>query len=191
PGVLRGFRCRHPHIRIKVLASDKNENLQKARCDLAVRARFQLSRQTPPENQFLRLPLTLVCAPDLPLDLSMPAEERIEALPYLGYTFRVTNRVLLAESPDAKRPIRLNVNADVEINNASFGSEMALQGHGMALVIRQCVEHHIDAGRLVEVAPELDFGCVHLQLLQRDPYPSDAAAAVKDYLLHALPLQQT
>ena len=183
PEILSGFQKKYPSIKTVVLSSDKEVDLKEHNCDFAIRAEFSLSSQQPKDDVFARLPITLICSPNLMPDKTTSVEELCKTIPFVGFTFRRSNQVLLAEEPNSSRSHRLKVRTQLEINSAFFGKELALQGLGMALVIEPCNRADLEQGRLVRVAPELDFGQVNLKLVYRDQYPSESAMAFGQFIL--------
>jgi DNA-binding transcriptional LysR family regulator len=152
--VIAAFRERHPRVRVELQLEDRFVDLVGEGIDLA----FRITR---PEDSSLacrRLadtPLVIVGAPALLERLGVPAS--IEALvdyPVIAYRGEQAHIDYWPyRSADGIRTV--GVQPVLVLNDGEAVVEAACLGVGLALLARYTVAAELDAGRLVEVLPEV------------------------------------
>ncbi|MEM7058468.1 MAG: LysR family transcriptional regulator [Pseudomonadota bacterium] len=177
PGLLSAYRARWPEVRLFVDAADTVSDPQARRIDLSVRATFQVSRADALKlrpRPVAILPVDLVCAPSL-----TPGEgalaSRLARTGYIGTSSGFEYQIVVRTA--AGRSARTTVQASATSEDRLAVLAMARQGLGAALLIRDTVEDDLANGRLIRVAPDLDFGVVGIRALPADPQPAPPVLA--------------
>ena len=183
PGVIQDFVSHYPNVTPEIHAVDHIVDLKRSDCDIAIRAKFELNHSGHDTSAIARLPVALVCAPTWAPQQQTPTIKTLANIPYVAFTFRESNNIIFCRDRKSGRKRKIKVQPKMFINNGFIGRELAINGLGMAMVIEAGVRDDIEAGRLVKLAPELDFGSVALRLIYRDKYPSEPARAFVQFLL--------
>jgi DNA-binding transcriptional LysR family regulator len=177
---LRAFKKRYPGIGVVLDASDLPADPQRDEFDVALRATHGFSK-TAGSDALALLPLELVAAPALLVDLPRAAAARLAKLPQIALASGVNRGLYVAHGRDGTA-LRVGARVGIVVNNGIVAKEFAALGFGAALAIGVSVASDIRRGRLARVAPSLDFGRVALRPLFRDRRPSPAAAAFVAFL---------
>lgn len=177
PVLLGQYRARWPDVRLFVDAADTLSDPQARQIDLSIRATFQ---STAAKASKLRpkpvaiLPVDLVCASSLsPGDGTLP--QRLERTGYIGTASDFEYEVFARTT--AGREMNVAVQASATSDDRLAVLAMARQGLGAALLIRDTVAGDLAEGRLIRVAPDLDFGVVAIRALPSDPQPAPPVLA--------------
>ena len=183
PGVIQNFVSHYPNVTPEIHAADHVVDLKRSDCDIAIRAKFELSHTDQDASAIAHLPVALVCAPSWAPRQQTITGKALADIPYVAFTFRENNHLIFCRDRKSGRKRKIQVQPKMFINNGFIGRELAINGLGMAMVIEAGVRDDIEAGRLVKLAPELDFGSVALRLIYRDKYPSEPARAFGQFLI--------
>lgn len=177
PGLLAEYRGRWPGVRLFVEAADTVSDPQASAIDLSVRATFQATAakaaKLTPEPVAI-LPLDLVCAPALDPGKGSLAT-RLARTGYIGTSAGFDYQVIARTA--AGRDASVRVQAETTSEDRLAVLAMARQGLGAALLIRDTVAIDIAEGRLIRVAPALDFGVIGIRVLPSDPQPAPPVLA--------------
>ena len=182
PPILRAFQELYPDVAVEILASDDKEDLVKQSCDLAIRAYYRLTVAELPQGTFQRLPVSLLAGkPFAPL-ASMPPRRRLASIPFIDFGLDRRRTTLAAISRKNGHRFQFAVEGSTKINSAYLARDMVVAGLGMALLVESAAKPLLQRGRLIAIAPELDFGWLGLKTIQRDNYPAEPALAFQRYL---------
>jgi DNA-binding transcriptional LysR family regulator len=180
PQHLRAFERRHPAIAVRLDATDLPIDFTQTDCDVALRARHGFGTSTSPDV-LVQLPVELIAAPALLADLPRNVPARLAELPLIALSSGANPGLYVGRARNGDM-LRVAARVRMVVNNGYVAKEFARLGFGAALAIGVSVASDLKAGRLVRVAPNLDFGHVALRALFRDPRPSPAATAFVTFL---------
>lgn len=196
PPVLRAFEAAFPTIRLEVHADDSIVSLPSSGFDLAVRTTFS-SKPSRDSDVCACIPLEVVCAPSL---LEPPAgkadetlEQRLKRIGIIGQASGSRNHRTIEAFPrtrdQASKQRRANAKAlkitaprRFVVNNQLVAYQLALEGFGCSLLMRNNVAEDLDQGRLARIHPDYSFGFVICRALARDRYPNRPTQAFLDFL---------
>lgn len=181
PKILEAFSARHPLVKVTIDASDLPVSLKGSVFDLAIRATHEEEVDTGP-GVITRLPLVLVCAERLSARLRGGLRARLAQVPFVGFTRRSDNTVVVARSRRSGRRTQFAVEPKFAVNNGFSAKELAKNGLGAALIMEVGAAEELRTGELVKMSPEHDFGYVTVRSSYRDRYPSLAARAFVEFL---------
>jgi len=177
PSLLAEYRIGWPEVRLFVEAADTVSDPQASSIDLSIRATFQASEKQAAKLQpkpVAILPLDLVCSPSL-----RPGQGNLATcLARTGYigTSAGFDYTVIAHNA-AGRDVSVKIQASATSEDRLAVLAMARQGLGAALLIRDTVAMDIAEGRLIRVAPDLDFGVIGIRVLPSDPQPGPPVLA--------------
>lgn len=175
PGILAMYRDRFPDVRLLVDAADTVSDPQKI--DLSIRATF---RATAADAAKLRpapvaiLSVDLVCAASLDPGAGN-LTSRLARTGYIGTSTGFDYEVVARTR--SGRDASINIAATMACEDRLAVLALARQGLGAALLIRDTVQADIAQGRLIRVAPDLDFGVIGIRVLPTDPQPAPPVLA--------------
>ncbi|MEL7154896.1 MAG: LysR family transcriptional regulator [Pseudomonadota bacterium] len=177
PSILGAFRAEYPGVRVMVDADDAPLDLRTSKVDLALRVTpfrsADIATAAYPDALAI-LPIELVCAPTF-APLKGALAERIDAT---GFISSFPDDVAILAALDASgSEIRVESAAGIRTNERLTAHAMALAGCGAALLLLATVEDDLEAGRLIRVAPDLNFGVVSVRPILSDRQPSAAVRA--------------
>lgn len=188
PPLLANYRHRWPEVLVSVEATDMARGPTDG-IDLAVRATFCRSAT---EAAALKpapctiLPVDLVCAPD-----HASTGTLAQRLTHAGYIAAGSNTTVTIPAHAADGGVEdVSVPVTCIADDRLTTRALALQGLGAVRLIRDTVEQDIREGRLIRLAPDLDFGVVGIRLLATDPQPAPAVLAFQRMMseVHAQPV---
>ena len=110
----------------------------------------------------------------------------LNALGLIGNEAQAPRGTLFAVDRSTGAEKSLAVQPRFIVNNQQVALALARAGFGAALLISVGVADALKAGELVRLGPDYEFGCVVLRVLMRDPLPSRAAIALRDFLVQPI-----
>lgn len=175
PSLLSTYRDRWPEVRFCIEALNTLSDPQRSRVDLSIRATFQKDdKEARPLNPIAVLPLDLVCRPELAPGTGSLAD-RLRRTGYIGTgsDFGYTLTAWTADGQEERAVLDVAQSSEDRLTVLS----LARAGMGAALLIRDTVAPDLRRGRLIRVAPHLDFGVVAIRALPTDPQPAPPVLA--------------
>ena len=176
PPLLAQYRARFPMVRLSVEATDAPRGAQHG-IDISIRATFARDEQAASGLEpapCAILPIELVSAPSLAGQGTL--EARLARSVYIsadGLEADISVPVRHPDGRDGDVPVRVTCHADDRLTVRA----LVIQGFGAARLIRETVQADINAGRLVRLAPGMDFGVVAVRLIPADAQPSPPVLA--------------
>ncbi len=150
------FLERHPGLRLELMTRDDIGDIVADGFDLAIRF------GDPPPSRLVSRKLLQTRI----LTVASPEYLRHRALPRVPTDISTGQHVCIQyRNPESGRPftfdfksgrrrVELDVDASLMVNDVATMHEVCLAGYGIAQVMELGVEHHLKAGRLVELLPE-------------------------------------
>ncbi|MEM8775882.1 MAG: LysR family transcriptional regulator [Pseudomonadota bacterium] len=182
PTLIADFMRAHPSIETVIHADDVKIDAKTAQFDIAIRTEFTSTPKLG-KSGITAYPLEMVCAPALRDTLTGSIKHDLEHTGFISSDHQLRNERLYCVEHDTQREIAIPVRPNFSINNRQVALDLARQGFGAALLLSVSVKADLDGGRLMRMAPELDFGFVVARALMLDKRPSPAARKFRDFLI--------
>jgi DNA-binding transcriptional LysR family regulator len=183
PQHLSKFRSLYPDVTLNVDANDHVVDLENSPYDLAIRTEYCPTKPAIDMHNgtvFGSLDLVMV-AREHPV--VRPVKNDIELAVETTYLVGPGNTEwITAYRPGSNSLTTLHPSKHMSVANREAAIAFAKQGLGCALVMKLSVQDDLDAGRLVEVCPDMSFGVVTLRTVMRDSLPSMEARRLKEIL---------
>lgn len=159
---LPDFAKAHPHIDLRILATEKVSSFQSDGIDLSVRQGSPPFGASLQATLLFRQEVIAVAAPSLVGSATLPLEgAQLSQLSMIHDTHDLWPR-FLAGTAGSSAPLR-----GLRLSQTALAIDAAIAGQGVALVSRFLVANDISAGRLVQVAQAEDVGGHDFYLLRR------------------------
>lgn len=183
PQYIATFRSLYPDVTLNIDADDRVVDLENSPYDMAIRAEYCPTKPAMNMHKgtvFGSLDLVLVAREhptirSLESDLEMGVETTYLVGP--GNADWIT-----AYGFGSSNPTILHPSKHMPVANREAAIAFAKQGLGCALVTKLSVQDDLDAGRLLQVCPDMSFGVVTLRTVMRDSLPSMEARRLKEIL---------
>lgn len=175
---LEDFIRDHPRLRINIDVNDHNVDLMDKNVDLALR----VGKTAGTDDVYLAPLEAVLCAAPSYLQAHSPIRKPEDLLQrhFLFFTPHGTSvEVTLRDRGGQCMQMRLTPR--ITANHARSLRRLALQGHGVARLLRSKVQADLDAGRLVLVLPEwsLEGYCAFLTTKHREPVPQKIVTCIE------------
>ncbi|MDD9924670.1 MAG: LysR family transcriptional regulator [Rhodospirillaceae bacterium] len=188
PPLLHRFQAAHPAVRVEVAAADTVVALSASQYDLAIRAAFSAAPAAG-GDVCTCLPLQLVCAPERAGGAAESLARRLDRMGLIALASEGRVRTQIDATP---RPGQRGLTAQsvavtpqFTVDSQLVAHRLAREGFGAALLIELGIAEDLAAGQLVPVDPRYDYGYVVARAVTRDPYPTAATRALRDFLLES------
>jgi DNA-binding transcriptional LysR family regulator len=156
----RNLMPRHPGLLLDVSVSDHHVDVIREGFDLVIRA-GEVVDSALHARKLGDLPLVLVASPDYLSSYGMP-----ESVSDLGthrhVRYRLAGRVLPITFADG---VSVSIEGEFDADSGDAMRLAALNGRGIAQILKAAVQEDLDAGRLRPVLPNLDLRPVPLHVL--------------------------
>ena len=182
PPLLIRFKQLHPAVETAIHADDIAMNLGGSDHDISLRTEFDTEPRQGPDIVAV-FPLELVCESALLPSLPEGLQDRLHRLAFIGSQHQITNGMLFATELKSARITMLKVNPEFTIDNRQVALELARKGLGAALLISISTSDDLESGKLARLTDDHGFGYVVVSVVMRDPLPSSAAVAMREFLL--------
>lgn len=191
---LTDFSEAHPAIDLRILATDRLANFQADAVDLAVRLGSPPFGPGLQADRLIEQIVVAVASPALVAKLGKPASAgNLGRYPLLHDFHDFWPPFLEKAFPEKTRRGPLPASPKhVRFNQTALAIDAAIAGQGLALASRFLVEDDIAAGRLIQVLPvALNVGIDYYIVAPRKPRHADSVAAIRHWLLAAMPPSAT
>lgn len=188
PDRIKRFQRDFPAVTVTIHADDAVLDMAANGIDMAVRATPRLSGPRP-LGAVDTLSATLVAAPTLLEKHGLSVVEspdQLAALPLVSFSPGAPNKVIRVRGQDGETT-DITMPICHYVNNAFVAREFAIEGFGVALILRITTVDALNDGRLVELLPRWSVGDIDLSLIHRDRLPTAAARVLGRYLADQVP----
>ena len=186
PPLLHRFQTDHPAVRVEVAAADRVVTLAASQYDLAIRAAFSAAPAAGGDVCTCLL-LKLVCAPER---TGGAAESLARRLDRMGLIALASEGRVRTQIDATSRPGQhgltapsVAVTSQFTVDSQPMAHRLAREGFGATLPSELGITEGLAAGQLVPVDPRYDYGYVVARAVTRDPSPTAATRALRDFLL--------
>ena len=178
---LPDFTARYPDIDLRILATEKVSSFHADGIDLAVRLGEPPFGAVLEAHLLFRQEIVAVAAPGLLAERSGPLDrDALAAMPKLHDTHDLWPLFLRQCGVTQSR------GRDIRLSQTALAIDAALAGQGVALASRFLVAADLEAGRLMQVVPQILAGAGDFFLLaRRGTKRSEAAATTFGWLVEA------
>lgn len=175
---LENFIHEHPRLRIHIDVNDHNVDLMDKSVDLALR----VGKTPGAEDVYLTQLEAVLCAAPSYLQ-ARAAIRKPEDLMHQQFLFFTPHgaSVDVALRDRGGQCMQMRLTPHITANHARSLRRLALQGHGVARLLRSKVQEDLDAGRLVVVLPDwsLESYSAFLTTKHRAPVPQKILACIE------------